>query len=218
MSSINVSDSTPSFEVDENSGFSKHVKAFSKKMEKFEADHEERLMALLSSADSLRQVKQLLSDEGELSEGMKEVFDKAIKEEEEEKKASEVPIKRIINKIRIMNKRERQHELDKLLKKNEAELQRTEHYLFITLTPSQIKERQAQLDLEQDLLAEYLWILKEISPNTHENAVKLQSAESWPDYPEFEDTSSEDLFQKLCEEYLKMKNSHIDACGQQPIF
>ncbi|XP_044013887.1 uncharacterized protein LOC122856258 [Aphidius gifuensis] len=193
MSLINVSDSTPS--LPDSEGYASIDDDDLASFEKAEADYVESLMEVLSSAVSICQVKQILSDKEKLSEDMQEVFDRAINQEKkEQKQASEVPIKRIINKIRIMKKRERQYELLKLLRKNEAELKKTDYYVFNTLVPqSERKERQVFLDIELALLTEYLWIKRELNPRTDEYRAKLSTANSWPDYPEFEDTQESDM-------------------------
>ncbi|XP_044013879.1 uncharacterized protein LOC122856251 [Aphidius gifuensis] len=148
---------------------------------------------------------------------MKKVFDKAINQEKEEQKtASEVPIQRIIKKIRIMKKRDKHNELLELLRKNEVELNKTESGIFSVITSPQRKERQALLDKQLPLVAEYLCILKKISPSSDKGAAKLRSADSWPDYPDFDtqesdtdesDSDESDSDEKTYEEFPKMEDS-----------
>ncbi|XP_044015028.1 uncharacterized protein LOC122857103 [Aphidius gifuensis] len=193
--SINVSDSTPSLlRNSRRYTYSDKILAGIEKKEKAEADYVKYLMALLSSADSLGQVKQILSDKGELSEDMREALDRAINQEEkEQKKASKVPIQLIIKKIQIMKNRERIPELYKLYNKNQVKLQKYEHRIFnSTLEPTQSEreERRVLSNLGSGFLAELLWIDENLNPNlcTGEKKEKLKLAESWPNsVPNFED-------------------------------
>ncbi|KAF7988976.1 hypothetical protein HCN44_007286 [Aphidius gifuensis] len=152
---------------------------------------------------------------------MKKVFDKAINQEKEEQKtASEVPIQRIIKKIRIMKKRDKHNELLELLRKNEVELNKTESGIFSVITSPQRKERQALLARQLPLVAEYLCILKKISPSSDKGAAKLRSADSWPDYPDFDtqesdtdesDSDESDSDEKTYEEFPKMEDSKFTS-------